>query len=118
MAEETRLCKAATIAPGEVRQIEIPGHDEPFALFNLDGVFYLTEDICTHAFASLSTGEVRDDCIVCPLHGGSFEIATGSPVDLPCTVPLRTFRVWLDGDDVVTDLAAAPAPQSAAADRG
>jgi nitrite reductase/ring-hydroxylating ferredoxin subunit len=107
MAEGIRLCKAATIAPGEVRQIEIAGHDEPFALFNLDGVFHLTEDTCTHAFASLSEGDIRDGCIVCPLHGGSFEIATGEPVDLPCNIPLRTFRVWIDGDDIVTDLAPA-----------
>jgi ethylbenzene dioxygenase ferredoxin subunit len=116
MAEVARLCKAAMIAPGEAMQVEIPGHDEPLALFNLDGVFYLTEDTCTHAFASLSEGEVLDGRIYCPLHGGSFQITTGTPVDLPCTVALRTFRVWLEGDDVVTDLAPGPALQSEGGD--
>jgi nitrite reductase/ring-hydroxylating ferredoxin subunit len=97
-----RLCKAGDVKPGDVRQIEVSGREDPLALYNLDGKYYLTEDTCTHGFASLSQGSVEGDLIFCPLHGGAFRIATGEAVELPCTVALRTFRVWIENDEIVT----------------
>ncbi|MBV9948811.1 MAG: Rieske 2Fe-2S domain-containing protein [Myxococcales bacterium] len=35
------------------------------------------EDACNHAGASLSEGELRGSCVVCPMHGYIFELATG-----------------------------------------
>lgn len=109
-----RLCKASAVAPGSVRQIEVEGIDDPLALFNVEGRFYLTEDTCTHGFASLSQGEVDGDIVLCPLHGGAFKIATGEPVEYPCTIALKTFRVWQDGEDVVAELDRADSKAAAA----
>jgi nitrite reductase/ring-hydroxylating ferredoxin subunit len=107
------LCKLAEVAAGGVRQIEVhEANPEPFALFNVDGELHLTEDTCTHGFASLSQGEVRGGAIYCPLHGGAFDIATGQPCELPCTLPIRRYRVWVDGDNVVSDLSELAAVES------
>jgi len=105
------LCKAEEISPGTVKQIEL--HDassEAFALFNLGGVFHLTEDTCTHGFASLSQGTLDDHIIICPLHGGAFDILTGKAYEAPCTLPIKKYRVWREGEDVVSDLSVIEQP--------
>jgi nitrite reductase/ring-hydroxylating ferredoxin subunit len=108
MSSIVRLCKADAVSPGKVKQIEVVGADEPLALFNVNGTYYLTDDTCTHGFASLSQGDVDGGVIHCPLHGGAFWIATGKPAERPCTINLKTYRVWRDGDDIVSDLGAGP----------
>jgi phenylpropionate dioxygenase-like ring-hydroxylating dioxygenase large terminal subunit len=49
-----------------------------------DGTLVALADRCPHRFASLSGGEVRDDCIACPYHGLTFD-ASGDCVDSPLT---------------------------------
>jgi nitrite reductase/ring-hydroxylating ferredoxin subunit len=99
------LCKLTEVGAGMVKQIELreTGAD-PFALFNVEGGLQLTEDTCTHGFASLSQGEVKGHIVYCPLHGGAFDITTGQPCELPCTLPIKRFRVWVEGETVVSDL--------------
>lgn len=88
------LCRAEDIPDGQARRVGLAGWP-PLALFNLAGQFYATHDRCTHGDASLSNGEIDGGLVICPLHFGSFDIATGAPVDAPCTVALKTVRVLL-----------------------
>ena len=100
------LCKLAEVGAGTVKQIEVHGASpEPFALFNVEGRLHLTEDTCTHGFASLSLGEIKGHIVHCPLHGGAFDITSGQPCELPCTLPIKCYRVWVEGETVVSDLA-------------
>tara|TARA_R100001143_G_scaffold23899_1_gene24592 strand:- start:9829 stop:10182 length:354 start_codon:yes stop_codon:yes gene_type:complete len=79
---------------------------ERIAVYELRGVYYATQDGCTHAKASLSEGEILEgDLIECPVHGGTFHIPTGRAVDFPCERPIRTYRVTDDGEFLVVDLA-------------
>jgi len=106
MTTRIRVCAAAAVPPGGVRQVQIAEFPEPLAVFHVNGRFHLTEDTCTHALASLSQGDVIGEHIQCPLHGGAFDIASGEPVELPCTVALKVFRIWQEGEDLYTDLSA------------
>ena len=63
------------------------------AIYNLDGEFYATSDICTHEDTCLSEGVVVGDIIECPRHQGRFHIRTGEPKGAPATVPIRTYPV-------------------------
>ncbi len=100
-----KLCKRDEISAGAAKLIELQGANaEPLALFNVDGDLHLTEDTCTHGFASLSQGEVRGHTVFCPLHGGAFDLATGQPCELPCTLPIKRYRVWVEDESVVSDL--------------
>ena len=103
-----KLCKAADLAPGAARQIEIPALGDPVALFNIDGDLFLIDDTCTHGMAPLSLGFVEDGLVYCPLHGGAFALATGRAAVSPCSTGIKSYRVWLEGDDVVTDLSPRP----------
>lgn len=98
----TLITQTDSLAPGEVARFDVAG--EPVALYNLDGVFYATNDICTHATASLAEGDVEDDCIVCPVHFGEFHIPTGKAVAFPCERDLRTYYVEVNGDDIYVDV--------------
>ena len=84
------LCAARDIAPGRTLRVHLDGLS-PIMVCNVEGRFYAVDDECTHAIASLSEGRLRGRIIVCPMHGGSFDVCTGEPRSLPCKQPLRTW---------------------------
>lgn len=60
--------------------------------------FHAVEDLCSHGMALLSEGELDGGKIVCPFHGGSFDLATGLPIDKPCVIPVKAYTlVEFDG---------------------
>ncbi len=100
-----KIARTEQVPEGEGRHFETDGH--LIALFNLgDGTFYALDDICSHAHAYLSEGDVdRDDTTVeCPRHGSTFRLDTGEPVTLPATQPVRVYPVKVEGDDVLIEI--------------
>jgi len=103
MAESVvRVCAQADVAPDSAKAFEVG--DRRLAVFNLGGTFYVTDDECTHASASLAEGFLDCDVIECSLHFGAFHIPTGAVKAPPCSIPLGTYKVELQGDDVFVDL--------------
>lgn len=96
------VAKTADLDEGEAMQVVI-GRKE-IAIYNLDGELYATDDICTHAYASLADGYIEGDVIECPLHGGCFEIKTGKAKTPPVTEDLKTYPVKVDGDDILVGI--------------
>jgi 3-phenylpropionate/trans-cinnamate dioxygenase ferredoxin subunit len=89
------------IPEGEVRRFEVDGHE--IAVVNLgDEGFRAIGDICSHAHAHLHEGEVDADfgTIECPRHGSTFDLDTGKPRSLPATVPVPTYAVKVENDEV------------------
>ena len=56
-------------------------------LVNDGGRLHALEDRCTHRGGALHDGELRDGCLVCPLHGSAFRIADGSVERGPAAYP-------------------------------
>ncbi len=75
------------------------------ALIRSGGEVYALEDCCSHEEFPLSDGEVEAGEITCLLHGARFDLATGEPRALPAVMPVRTFDVRIEGDDIQVDLA-------------
>jgi nitrite reductase/ring-hydroxylating ferredoxin subunit len=100
------LCAAADVPPGTAKKLTVG--DLTVAVFNLDGDFYVTDDTCTHGFASLSEGFIEDGIIECPWHGGAFDIRSGFPVEHPWTVPLRVYRTAVRDGEVWAELDGSP----------
>lgn len=98
-ANYIRVAKVGDVSPGAVIRVNAAGR--PIALFNLDGSYYATDEICTHAHASLAEGFVTDDIVECPLHGATFSIKTGEALSAPATEPLATYAVRVDGEDIL-----------------
>ena len=97
-----RVCTQAEIAPDSVKAFDVG--DKRLAVFNIAGKFYVTDDECTHASASLADGMLDGEVIECCMHLGAFHVPTGGVKAPPCAVALRTYKVLIQGDAVFVDL--------------
>jgi len=89
MSKRIELCSIDEVAPGTAIKVETEGLT--LAVFNVDGEFYVTDDLCTHGPGSLSEGYIEDDIVECNFHNGQFNIRTGEVVSPPCMVPIKTY---------------------------
>jgi len=97
-----RVCAQTDVAPETAKAFEVG--DQRLAVYNIGGTFYITDDECTHASASLADGILDGDVIECSLHFGAFDVRTGAVKAPPCSIALRTYKVVLAGDDILVDL--------------
>lgn len=88
--------------PGAVRRVVVERIE--IALVNLDGELFAVDDVCTHAYASLSEGVLVGGELECPLHGGCFDVRTGAAKGGIVTEDLRRFAVRIEGGDVLISL--------------
>lgn len=93
------VAKVSDLDEDEAKQVMV-GRKE-IAIYNLGGKYYATDDICTHAYASLSDGYIEEGQVECPLHAGTFDIKTGKATAAPCVVDLNTYEVKIDGEDIL-----------------
>ncbi|HEY1504887.1 MAG TPA: Rieske 2Fe-2S domain-containing protein [Stellaceae bacterium] len=93
------VAKISELAEGEMKSVTVGG--KTIALYNLgNGRFHATEAYCTHGHALLTEGYIEGAIVECPMHGGTFEIATGKAVGAPCTVPLATYPLRVEGETI------------------
>jgi len=92
----------SAIAPGTMLRVMVD--TVPVLLCDVDGELYAVEDVCTHDGGALDGGELDGCRVMCPRHGALFDITTGRALTLPAVVPLPTFPVRVDGDDVYVDV--------------
>lgn len=83
---------------GELVRVEANG--TPIAVANVGGHFYAFDDTCTHAQCSLAEGELEDTEVVCPCHGGTFDVTTGKVLAAPPTQPVATYAVRLQDSEL------------------
>lgn len=98
------VAKVDDVAPEEPLKVVVG--DIEIALFNLDGEIHATDNICTHAYASLADGFQEGGEIECPLHEGRFDIRTGKALCPPVTEDLKTYAVKVENEEVFVDIPA------------
>jgi nitrite reductase/ring-hydroxylating ferredoxin subunit len=78
----------------------------PLAVYHLGGEVLVAADVCPHAGAVLSEGELLSEprVITCPRHGSQFSLTDGARVRGPADDPIRTFRVVREGTEVYVRL--------------
>ena len=89
-----RVAAVADLPPGAMRCVTIRGHDVLIA--NAGGIVLATDDTCTHEDASLSCGVLQGAIVRCPLHGATFDLRDGAPLDEPAEEPLRCHEVRVE----------------------
>ena len=92
----------ADLADREVIGREVAGRS--VALYRLDGAYFATADLCTHALARLSDGEVVEGYIECPAHHALFEIRTGKATGGRATCDLATYPVRVEGTRIEVEI--------------
>ncbi|HLB59152.1 MAG TPA: non-heme iron oxygenase ferredoxin subunit [Bdellovibrionota bacterium] len=99
---KTKVAKTTEIPIGQVKVVEIDG--ERVAICNVNGEFYAIQDVCTHDGGALGQGELMGEIIECPRHGAQFRVTDGKVVRLPAVVPLRTYKVVIEGMDIFVEV--------------
>ena len=95
------LCPAEDVKPDTPVRADVEGAS--YAVFQIDGQYYVTQDLCTHGPGSMSEGFVEGGEIECPFHQGKFDIRTGTPTAPPCTEALRTWTAHIVDGKVCID---------------
>lgn len=94
--------KVSDIPLGQVKVVQVG--DEDVALCNVDGQVYAVANVCTHDDGPLGAGYLLGDEIECPRHGARFNVRSGEVKTLPAIIPIPTFEVKIEGDDILVDV--------------
>jgi nitrite reductase/ring-hydroxylating ferredoxin subunit len=103
MTENGRIqvCATGDVPEGEALKVETEGLT--VAVFNVEGDFFVTDDHCTHGPGSLSEGFLEGHEIECDFHQGCFDVRTGEVTSPPPMVPVKSYKVVVDGDQVMIE---------------
>jgi 3-phenylpropionate/trans-cinnamate dioxygenase ferredoxin subunit len=90
-AEFLEIAPISDLPNGERLFIEVEGRS--IVIFNIADQFFAIADVCTHDDGPLGDGDIEGFNIVCPRHGGEFDIRTGQAVQMPAVVDIPAFPV-------------------------
>jgi len=93
--------KAASVSdlkPGQNKVLNVDGTE--IALFNVDGEFFATSNVCLHRGGPLGEGFLEGDIVTCPWHGWRYNVKTGSNAMIQ-TAKVATYAVKVEGDNVL-----------------
>jgi len=86
------------LAEGGMKGVEVDGQE--ILLARVQGTIYAVEAICNHGYAYLEEGGLDGFNVVCPLHDGCFDIRNGEPTVPPCSEPIKSYPIKIEGTDV------------------
>ena len=89
--EYLEIAPASELPNGERLFVEVEG--KSIVIFNIAGQFFAIADICTHDDGPLGDGDLEGYNIVCPRHGGEFDVRTGQAVQMPAVVDIPAYPV-------------------------
>jgi len=95
------VAKLHEIPPATTKRVVVDGVE--LLLCNVDGDVYAIADVCTHDGGPLDQGELEGRQIMCPRHGALFDVTTGRALTLPAVVPLETYTVRIEGEDIFVE---------------
>jgi len=98
------ICPVSELPPGATRIVEV--EDVEIGVVNCGGAILAIEDRCSHDDGILLEGTIDfERCTVeCPRHGSEFDLKTGKPITLPAYVPVDTFPVLVEGDQIKVEV--------------
>jgi 3-phenylpropionate/trans-cinnamate dioxygenase ferredoxin subunit len=103
----TRWVRVAGEAEFETRNpIPAAAGFESVVVAKIGPNYFAIEDRCSHDDNPLDEGDVEDGQIICPRHGGRFDLATGEARRMPAVAPVRTFRTKVEGGAVFVEVEA------------
>ena len=82
------------------KPIKIDLDGSPVCVTKIGEEVFAIADTCSHSDASLSEGEVNNFKIECWLHGAEFDLRTGEVATPPASIPVETFEVKRNGDEL------------------
>ena len=97
MSNFITVAKTQELKPGFIRSFQVKG--KSIALYNCNGKFYATSNICQHEGGFLDEGELTGNVIMCPLHGWEYNVENGECLTAP-GADLHTYPLQIVGDKI------------------
>ena len=94
-----KVGQVADFPAGSLKKVTVGVDDVVVA--SVGGKLYAITDKCTHRGGPLNEGELEGSTIICPWHGGKFDLTTGKVVSPPPTKDEASFAVRIEGTDVL-----------------
>lgn len=85
------IAPTTELPSGERLFIEVEG--KSLVVFNIADQYFAIGDICSHDDGPVGDGDIEGLNIVCPRHGGEFDIRTGQAVQMPAVVDIPAYPV-------------------------
>lgn len=97
------MANKGEIVEGTLKKVMVA--NEPVALFKIGGQILATTNICTHEQCEIDENySIYGQEVECTCHGSRFNIKTGANTLPPAAEPLKTYNVWVDGEDVLVEV--------------
>lgn len=71
--------------------------DKPIVIFKIADQIFAIGDVCSHDEGPLGDGLLEGHSVVCPRHGGEFNIRTGQALQMPAVVDIPAYPVQVRG---------------------
>lgn len=107
MSQFVTVARVGEIPEGQGRAFTVDGRE--VAVFFVKGRYYALDDYCPHMGASLGTGQVWEDLVLCNRHLWAFRLADGFCPDAPA-LKAQTFEVRVEGDEIQVRVPPGPQP--------
>jgi nitrite reductase (NADH) small subunit len=101
MGEWVRVVAASDLAPGHCAEAVVGG--KPVALYNVEGTFYATSNVCIHRGGPLGQGLLEGHAVMCPWHAWTWDVRSGENTANP-SLCIPTYEVRVEGGDVLVRL--------------
>ena len=102
-----RVASFADVAEGKMIHVQLEGRD--IVICRSKEGWHALDNVCTHAYAKMHEGRLRGIRLICPLHGASFDCRSGAVLGAPAIMPLKSYAIRLNGDDVEVGIQSAVA---------
>jgi 3-phenylpropionate/trans-cinnamate dioxygenase ferredoxin component len=89
--EYIEIAPSSELPNGDRLFVEVGG--KALVIFNIAGQLFAIGDICSHDDGPLGDGDLEGFNIVCPRHGGEFDVQTGNAVQMPAVVDIPAYPI-------------------------
>jgi len=101
MAEFVEVAAVSDLKSGDAKTVEVKGMQ--IALYNVNGNFYASTNVCPHRSGPLGEGMLDGEVITCPLHGWQFNVKSGEYVVVPA-IKIETYETKIENGKVFVKL--------------
>ncbi|MEK6902061.1 MAG: Rieske 2Fe-2S domain-containing protein [archaeon] len=79
-------------------------NNTPIGVFHVNEKWFAIYDKCSHRGGMLHEGERDGTVVSCPIHGAQFDITTGQNLSPPAPSPVKAYKIWVEGNDLILEI--------------
>ena len=99
MADFVDVGSADEIPKGKMKAVKV--NNVRIVVINSDDGFYAVADECSHDYAPISSGWVRQGEVICPRHGARFDVRTGEVKSPPAVAGIDTYPTKVENGRIL-----------------